>query len=80
MEMPTRAGKMGNAELVEATSCGVDTNDVMTVGTNELEAACEGDVGEAIATSGTEDGELETRVREDLGERCIAANEQLATD
>ena len=51
----------------------------MTVGTNELEAACEGDVGEAIATSWTEDGELETRVCEDLAERCIAANEQLAT-
>ena len=51
----------------------------MTVGTKELEAACEGDVGEAIATSGTEDGELETRVREDLAERCTAANEQLAT-
>ena len=37
------------------------------------------DVGEAIATSGTEDGELETRVGQDLAERCIAANEQLAT-
>ena len=51
----------------------------MAVGANELEAACEGDVGEAIATSGTEDGKLEARVREDLAERCIAANEQSAT-
>ena len=51
----------------------------MAVGTNELETACEGDVGEAFATSGTEDGKLETRVRDDLAERCIAANEQLAT-
>ena len=51
----------------------------MAGGTNELEVACEGDVGEAIATSGTEHGKLETRVREDLAERCIAANEQLAT-
>ena len=51
----------------------------MVVGTNELEAACEGDVADAIAASGTEDGKLETRVREDLAERCIVANEQLAT-
>ena len=51
----------------------------MAVETNELEAACEGDVGEAIATSGAEGSELETRVREGLAERCIVANEQLAT-
>ena len=73
-------GKAEQVEAsVEATNCGVDTDDVMTVGTSELEAACEGDVGEAIVTSGKEDGELETRVGENLAERCIAANEQLAT-
>ena len=66
------AGKMGEAstlealrsdgptELVEAsvdaTSCGVDTVDVVVVGTTELDVAGESDVGEAVNTSGTADG------------------------
>mgnify|MGYP002804722291 CR=1 FL=1 len=57
----------------------MDTDVVMAVRTTELDAACEGDVGEAIVASGTEAGKLEPRVREDLAERCIVTNEQLAT-
>ena len=75
----------GNEELakasVEATSCGVDI-DVGEMEVNrhdELEAACEGAVGEAVETSGTAEGELAARVCKDLPERCILANEQLAT-
>ena len=45
----------------------------MVVACNELEAICEGAIGEAVATSATADGKLETRVGEDLVERCIVS-------